>query len=45
MTKFDHETEDLIDLGNASVETKGAKTIYDPDETSQHKLVPGLAAD
>ncbi|ESQ84213.1 hypothetical protein AEAC466_10740 [Asticcacaulis sp. AC466] len=45
MTKFDHETEDLIDLGHASVETKGNQTIYAPDEVAQHLRQPGLSND
>ncbi|CAL4869360.1 hypothetical protein MMA231_03652 (plasmid) [Asticcacaulis sp. MM231] len=45
MTKFDHESEDLIDLGNASVETKGNQTIFAPDEVAQHLRQPGLSND
>ena len=48
MTKIDdktHASDDLIDLGAVSVETKGNVTQYAPDEIAQHKLTPGLSAD
>lgn len=45
MTKFDHEAEDLIDLGSASVETKGNQTIYAPDDAAQHVRPLGLSND
>jgi hypothetical protein len=43
MTKPD--TKDLIDLGAASVETKGMQTQFSADELNQHKLSLGLAND
>jgi hypothetical protein len=45
MTKIEHDAAGLIDLGNASVETKGVQTQYAPDEILQHKDRPGLSAD
>jgi hypothetical protein len=43
MTKSD--TNELIDLGSASVETKGLSTQYPADDMNQHKPTPGLAKD
>jgi hypothetical protein len=45
MTKFDHETEALIDLGDATVETKGG-SAQDHLDTGVQKYNPiGLSAD
>jgi hypothetical protein len=43
MTKTD--SSPLIDLGVASVETKGVTTQFAPDDMAQHKPTPGLAND
>jgi hypothetical protein len=46
MTKFDHENEDLIDLGAASDETKGVgKSAQDAILTQQQYPPMGLCAD
>lgn len=46
MTKFDHENEDLIDLGAASAETKGVgRGAPDTILTQQQYPPMGLCAD
>ena len=43
MTKSDFD--DVIDLGAATVETKGMQTQFAADESLQHKPTPGLLND
>ena len=43
MTKS--ELQDVVDLGAASVETKGMNTQFEADELAQHKPNPGLSND
>ncbi|HTM81902.1 benenodin family lasso peptide [Asticcacaulis sp.] len=46
MTKFDRESEDVIDLGDATIETKGGTQFDPPDGVQlQRKPIPGLSAD